>query len=94
MNTEENRILSSSKLFYDLGYRVLNLIKFSGGFGVLSANMFKELGTRPFYARLVIEQIFDIGVKSFLLVAVTGLATGCVMALQFGFGLAKKELST
>ena len=27
--------------------------------------------------------------RSFLLVCVTGLATGSVMALQFGFGLAK-----
>jgi len=35
------------------------------------------------------EQVFSLGIKSFMLVGVTGLATGSVMALQFGYGLEK-----
>ncbi len=48
-----------------------------------------EMFRRPFYLRLILDQIYVMGVQSFVLVCVTGLATGCVMALQFGFGLAK-----
>ncbi len=65
------------------------LVQFAGGFYNLAKEVFQELFRRPLYLRLVLDQIFFIGVKSFLLVCVTGLATGSVMALQFGFGLAK-----
>lgn len=64
-------------------------LRFAGGFGLLCVQILKELFTPPFYPRLVIQQLFAIGIQSFLLVAVTGLATGSVMALQFGYGLAK-----
>ncbi|HTL12540.1 MAG TPA: ABC transporter permease, partial [Bdellovibrionota bacterium] len=65
------------------------MVEFGGGFSMLAAQMFKELLYAPFYFRLTIQQIYYIGIQSFLLVAVTGLATGSVMALQFGYGLAK-----
>ncbi|MBC7387213.1 MAG: ABC transporter permease [Cryobacterium sp.] len=66
-----------------------SLIDFAGGFAGLVREVFVELFRPPFYLRLVLDQVFFIGVRSFLLVCVTGLATGSVMALQFGFGLAK-----
>lgn len=72
-----------------MGHRVLGMLHFAGGFGRLCAQVFSEMFTPPFYPGLVIEQIFSIGIRSFLLVVVTGLATGSVMALQFGYGLAK-----
>lgn len=50
---------------------------------------FRELFQRPFYWKLTVEQTYKIGVESFMLVMVTALATGSVMALQFGFGLAR-----
>jgi phospholipid/cholesterol/gamma-HCH transport system permease protein len=56
---------------------------------MLCGEIAKELVTPPFYFKLMIEQVFQIGIKSFLLVGVTALATGSVMALQFGFGLEK-----
>ncbi len=62
---------------------------FAGGFARLTSEIARELFRRPFYLRLILDQIYFIGVSSFLLVCVTGLATGSVMALQFGFGLAK-----
>jgi phospholipid/cholesterol/gamma-HCH transport system permease protein len=71
------------------GEKTVSLLQFAGGFGKLAAALFTALCSRPFYLNLVIDQILFIGVQSFLLVAVTALATGSVMALQFGAGLAK-----
>ncbi|MEK6706238.1 MAG: ABC transporter permease [Bdellovibrionota bacterium] len=72
-----------------LGSKTLSMILFAGGFSVLCGQIIQQIFRRPFYIRLTIEQVFSIGVKSFLLVLVTALATGSVMALQFGYGLAK-----
>ena len=72
-----------------LGVRAVAALRFAGGFARLSADVFRELFQRPWYPRLILDQMYQIGIQSFLLVAVTGLATGSVMALQFGFGLAK-----
>lgn len=67
----------------------LSLIRFAGGFGILCGQIFRELFRPPYYFRLTLDQLYSIGIQSFLLVAVTGFATGSVMALQFGHGLAK-----
>lgn len=72
-----------------LGSRALGSIRFAGGFGLLCGQMARELARPPFYGRLLLQQLYAIGTQSFLLVAVTGLATGSVMALQFGYGLTK-----
>lgn len=77
------------EFFRQIGHRILGQIRFAGAFALLCKQIFAELATPPFYFRLTIEQIYFIGVQSFLLVAVTALATGSVMALQFGFGLQK-----
>ncbi|MGK5089728.1 ABC transporter permease [Bdellovibrionota bacterium FG-2] len=65
------------------------MIRFAGGFGVLCFQVAIELFRPPFYIPLTLQQIYAIGVESFMLVLVTGLATGSVMALQFGYGLSK-----
>ncbi len=72
-----------------LGAKVLAALQFAGGFSVLFFQVLKESFRSPFYFKLILDQILFIGVQSFLLVAVTALATGSVMALQFGYGLAK-----
>lgn len=72
-----------------IGERTLSTIRFSGGFASLALQILSELFTAPFYFRLVLQQVYIIGIQSFLLVVVTGLATGSVMALQFGHGLSK-----
>src|SRR5690348_1637711 len=61
----------------------------AGSFFLLCAQIFKECLYPPYYFKLVIEQLFYIGVRSFFLVLVAGLAAGSVMALQFGYGVAK-----
>ncbi len=60
-----------------------------GGFVFLCRQIVIELFQKPHYPRLIIEQIYTIGVQSLGLVIVSGLATGSVMALQFGYGLAR-----
>ncbi len=56
---------------------------------MLTWQAMKDMVTPPYYPRLIIQQCFTLGVQSFLLVAVTALATGSVLALQFGHGLAR-----
>ena len=76
-------------LFGRMGQQALALLRFAGGFALLCIDIIKELFTAPFYPRLVLQQMYVMGVQSFFLVAVTGLAVGSVMALQFGYGLQK-----
>lgn len=72
-----------------VGEKTTSLLHFAGGYALLCSQIFREAFRRPFYFRLIVDQVLAIGVQSFLLVAVTALATGSVMALQFGAGLAK-----
>ncbi len=72
-----------------IGARLLSFFQFVGGFTKLCFEIGSECFERPFYPRLVLQQILTIGVQSILLVSITALATGSVMALQFGYGLAK-----
>jgi phospholipid/cholesterol/gamma-HCH transport system permease protein len=70
-----------------LGVTVMQFIAFAGGTAVLFKDMWDNLRTRPFYPFLVIEQMYQIGVRSLTLVSATAMSTGMVMALQFGYGL-------
>lgn len=79
----------STLLLHQLGLRILSGLRFAGGFGVLCGQVVRECFYPPYYFKLIVYQIFAIGARSTLLVAVTALATGSVMALQFGYGLAK-----
>ena len=77
------------RITHPLGARAMSWIRFAGGFGHLAIQIFKELFKPPYYFRLTLEQIYHLGVLSIVLTVVTALATGSVMALQFGHGLAK-----
>lgn len=72
-----------------LGMQFVGTLQFCGGVFHLGIACAREFFKPPFYFYLTIEQMFLIGVRSFLLVAVTAMATGSVMALQFGYGLEK-----
>lgn len=71
------------------GQSTTALIHFVGGYAQLCYQMAREIVRRPFYFGLIVDQILFIGVQSLVLVSVTALATGSVMALQFGAGLQK-----
>ncbi|MBS1958640.1 MAG: ABC transporter permease [Bdellovibrionales bacterium] len=70
-----------------IGEKLFSAIRFSGGFGSLTAKSFRELFLPPFPLKLTFQQVYAIGNQSLVLVLITGFATGSVMALQFGFGL-------
>lgn len=72
-----------------LGAPLLSSLRTAGGFGLLCIQIVREAFYPPFYPRLILQQLYSIGIRSILLVAVTGLATGSVMALQFGYGLSR-----
>ncbi len=71
------------------GNLALQLLRFVGGMTMLAREMWYSIWLRPFYPFLIIEQMYQIGVRSLSLVAATALSTGMVMALQFGYGLQK-----
>ncbi len=71
----------------DFGAQVTIFFKFLGGVYFLTKDFCSEIRTKPFYPFLVIEQMYQIGIRSLSLVCATALSTGMVMALQFGFGL-------
>lgn len=62
---------------------------FLGGITYLIRDCLREGFRRPYYWGLLIEQIYQIGVRSFPLILVTSGTIGMVMSLQFGFGLEK-----
>ncbi|CAN5463040.1 ABC transporter permease [soil metagenome] len=72
-----------------LGRRVTVVAQDLGGAWLLFMSVFRDLWKRPSYPRLIIEQVYHIGVKSSALVLITAAFTGMVMALQFGLGLEK-----
>ncbi|MGE4133838.1 MAG: MlaE family ABC transporter permease [Bdellovibrionales bacterium] len=67
----------------------LNSIRIFGGTTLLGRQVLSEMFHPPYYPRLVVEQMYQVGIMSLPLVCVTAASTGMVMALQFGLGLEK-----
>lgn len=72
-----------------LGENCISLFRHLGGMTLLLKQTIKELFTPPYYFGLTAEQIVVIGIQSLLLVIITGITSGAVMTLQFGYGLEK-----
>jgi phospholipid/cholesterol/gamma-HCH transport system permease protein len=62
---------------------------FTGGIGILFHQVIRETFLGRYEHRLLIEQIYQIGTRSFPLIFLTAISEGMVMTLQFGIGLAK-----
>ncbi|MCM2280336.1 MAG: ABC transporter permease [Bdellovibrionaceae bacterium] len=77
------------QLAIHMGGKVLDLLRQLGGEWILLQQVVKELSRRPLYGRLIVDQIYQIGIRSSSLVLITAASTGMVMALQFGLGLEK-----
>jgi len=60
-----------------------------GGTTILGKQVVREMFRPPLYASLIVEQVYQIGIRSIPLVFITAGSTGMVMALQFGLGLEK-----
>jgi phospholipid/cholesterol/gamma-HCH transport system permease protein len=76
---------------YAVPFRVfmLEVIRFIGGLGLLCRDVYKELFKGKVYWGLLVEQIYQIGMRSLPLIMITAISTGMVMSLQFGMGLEK-----
>lgn len=68
---------------------VLRLVRFFGGTAILTKQTVSEMVRPPIYFSLIIQQMHEIGVRSFPLVGIVAISTGMVMSLQFGVGLEK-----
>jgi phospholipid/cholesterol/gamma-HCH transport system permease protein len=75
--------------FRKIGGSLISFFRAIGGIALLTAQVFREMFKPPYYFGLTAEQIVVIGVQSILLVAITGITSGAVMTLQFGYGLEK-----
>ncbi len=60
-----------------------------GDYSKMIAECYKVLFTSPPRWSNITHEMYMLGVKSFVIVAVAAMATGLVMSLQFGFGLAR-----
>lgn len=67
----------------------LEWLRFLGGTAILFRQIVKNLFSHRLYWNLIIEQIYQVGIRSTPLVLITAASTGMVMALQFGLGLEK-----
>ncbi len=72
--------------FLSLFYAALEIL---GGVGFLVKDFFHEGLRGKIETHLLIEQIYQIGSRSFPLIALTAVCEGMVMTLQFGFSLSK-----
>lgn len=68
---------------------LIEFIKYLGGVFLLSKLVIKSTFSRPFYFRLFVDQIYQVGIRSMSLAFAAAFCTGMVMALQFGLGLEK-----
>lgn len=65
------------------------VIHFLGGIALLFRDIVLELKTKPFYFRIFLRQIYEIGWKSLPIIFVTSACAGMVLTLQFGLTLEK-----
>ena len=63
--------------------------QFLKALGWLTKESWTGLWSRPIYSRLIVQQVYEIGYKSWPIIFVTAASTGLVLCLQFGFTLEK-----
>lgn len=68
---------------------LIEMLNFLGGVGLLSREIARDLFSKKIYWKLLVEQIYQVGIRSTPLVVITAVSTGMVMSLQFGLGLEK-----
>ena len=64
-------------------------LEFLGGMAKMIGDSVKALFKKPPRVSAIVHEVNQLGVKSFIIVAVAAMAVGLVMAIQFGFGLAR-----
>jgi phospholipid/cholesterol/gamma-HCH transport system permease protein len=74
-------------------FKRLQFVTSIGEYGALIWDVIKATFRRPPAFSLILRQLYDIGVASLLVVGITGLITGLVLAAQSFYQLADKGLS-
>src|ERR1700733_16138977 len=72
----------------------LRFIEGMGEYATLFGNVLKAAIKKPPALYLLLKQLYDVGVSSLPVVAITGLFTGLVLAAQSFYQLADKGLTT
>ena len=76
-------------VFASLGASTLNVFATVGGLAQLTGETLVATVSGPFNVRELIKQCYQVGVQSMSIGFLTALFTGAVMALQFGWSLAR-----
>jgi phospholipid/cholesterol/gamma-HCH transport system permease protein len=66
----------------DLGWSVIRMIDHFGKITVFAAQIARALVTPPARVRLFVQEVFNLGVLSLVIICVSGLAVGMVLGLQ------------
>ncbi len=78
---------SLKRVFTHVGASMMTYVDYVGGLALLGRKTFLVFIKKPFSPRLVVEQVYHIGVRSLSLTNLVALFTGMVLALQFTVGL-------
>lgn len=76
-----------TQIFDRLGQKVLSFTSYMGGVVLLAYRFFVTLFKKPLQMKLIVEQVYHIGVRSMSLTNLVAIFTGMVLALQFIVGL-------
>jgi phospholipid/cholesterol/gamma-HCH transport system permease protein len=69
-------------LFYRAGHQTMAFVDYMGDLFLFFVDFFRSLLYPPWFVREVINQMYQLGVKSFTLVVVSCFAVGMVLAMQ------------
>lgn len=82
-----HRLVRSREGLGKLGAGALKFVQDTGGIAVLLADAVRVLATKPLRVRMLVVQMYRMGVQSLPLVTLTALFTGMVLALQSAYQL-------
>ena len=68
---------------------LLDFYNFISSVFLLAGQVFSQCWKRPFYYRLIVKNMYDFGVKSFLIVVALGIALGGVLTFHIGISIEK-----
>lgn len=77
----------ATRLFFSVGEKVMEYCEYTGGIAVLSFQTIVAIVKGGMPLKLVVEQVYSLGVRSLSLTNLVAIFTGMVLALQFIVGL-------
>lgn len=77
------------RFFASIGARFIGFLEFIGSISILAWQATWRMLTPPYPLRDIVGQVDLLGIRSLRIGLLTAAAVGAVLALQFGFGLAK-----